>query len=53
MVHVLLSLCHLGSRKRKGYRCIFMIVKETPETVAFRCSSMALEWSELASGRAS
>ena len=28
MVHVPLSLCHLGSRKRKGYRCIFIFVRE-------------------------
>ena len=42
-----------GFQEKERLQVHLHICKRTPETVALRCSSMALEWSELASGRAS
>ena len=42
-----------GFQEKERLQVHLHICKRTPETVALRCSSMALEWSELASGHAS
>ena len=42
-----------GFQEKERLQVHLHICKRTPETVAFRCSYMALEWCELASGRAS
>ena len=42
-----------GFQEKERLQVHLHICERAPETVAPRCSSMALEWSELASGRAS
>ena len=42
-----------GFQEKERLQVHLYFCKTSPETVAPRCSSMALEWSELASGRAS